>query len=76
MREMTRTVYVMRWAHQYDPVMDESTVRVFLSLCETENTRDAAALLRVNQSNVSRALTRLELEFGAELFTGTAGGSS
>jgi DNA-binding transcriptional LysR family regulator len=49
--------------------MDESTLRIFLTLCETENTRDAAALLRVNQSNVSRALARLELQTGAELFT-------
>ena len=49
--------------------MDESTLRIFLTLCETENTRDAAALLRVNQSNVSRALARLELQAGAELFT-------
>jgi DNA-binding transcriptional LysR family regulator len=49
--------------------MDESTLRIFLTLCETENTRDAAALLRVNQSNVSRALARLELQVGAELFT-------
>lgn len=48
--------------------MDESDLRVFLSLCETENTRDTAALLRVNQSNVSRALGRLEAELGAELF--------
>ena len=49
--------------------MDEATLRCFLTLCETENTRDAAALLRVNQSNVSRALVRLEGELGAELFT-------
>lgn len=49
--------------------MDETTLRIFLTLCETENTRDAAALLRVNQSNVSRALARLEQEVGAELFT-------
>lgn len=49
--------------------MDEVTLRTFLTLCETENTRDAAALLRVNQSNVSRSLARLEGELGAELFT-------
>ncbi|HEY3408954.1 MAG TPA: LysR family transcriptional regulator [Propionicimonas sp.] len=49
--------------------MDEQTLQVFLTLCDTENTRDAAALLRVNQSNVSRALARLEGEVGAELFT-------
>ncbi|MCA0296764.1 MAG: LysR family transcriptional regulator [Actinobacteria bacterium] len=49
--------------------MDEQTLQVFLTLSDTENTRDAAALLRVNQSNVSRALARLEDELGAELFT-------
>ncbi len=49
--------------------MDEATLRTFLALADTENTRDAAAALRVNQSNVSRALARLEHEVGAELFT-------
>jgi DNA-binding transcriptional LysR family regulator len=49
--------------------VDEQALEVFLTLSETENTRDAAALLRVNQSNVSRALARLEAELGAELFT-------
>lgn len=49
--------------------MNESDLRVFLTVAETENTRDAAALLRVNQSNVSRALARLEGELSAELFT-------
>jgi DNA-binding transcriptional LysR family regulator len=49
--------------------VDEQTLRTFLALSDTENTRDAAALLRVNQSNVSRALARLEAELGAELFT-------
>lgn len=49
--------------------MDESDLRCFLILCETENTRDAAALLRVNQSNVSRALARLESDLGTQLFT-------
>lgn len=49
--------------------MDEQTIRTFLALSDTENTRDAAALLRVNQSNVSRALARLEAELGTELFT-------
>ena len=44
--------------------MDEQTLQVFLTLSDTENTRDAAALLRVNQSNVSRALARLEGELG------------
>lgn len=49
--------------------MDDLTLHTFLVLADTENTRDAAALLRVNQSNVSRALARLEDELGAELFT-------
>jgi DNA-binding transcriptional LysR family regulator len=48
--------------------VDEQTLRTFLALADTENTRDAAALLRVNQSNVSRALARLEAELGAALF--------
>jgi LysR family transcriptional regulator, transcription activator of glutamate synthase operon len=47
----------------------ESDLKAFLTLAETENTRDAAALLRVNQSNVSRSLARLEHDLGAELFT-------
>ncbi|WNM27232.1 LysR family transcriptional regulator [Demequina capsici] len=49
--------------------MDEYTLRTFLSLAETENTRDTAAFLRVNQSNVSRTLARLEAEVGTSLFT-------
>jgi DNA-binding transcriptional LysR family regulator len=49
--------------------VDEHTLRSFLALSDTESTRDAAAQLRVNQSNVSRALTRLEAELGTELFT-------
>lgn len=49
--------------------MNEADLRVFLTLAETENGRDAAALLQVNQSNVSRALARLETELQAELFT-------
>lgn len=48
--------------------MNETDLRVFLVLADTENTRDAAALLVVNQSNVSRSLARLEREVGAELF--------
>ncbi|WP_062205172.1 LysR family transcriptional regulator [Demequina salsinemoris] len=48
--------------------MDEDALRTFLSLADTENTRDTAALLRVNQSNVSRTLARLEAEVGAPLF--------
>ncbi|MGF0118670.1 LysR substrate-binding domain-containing protein [Promicromonospora sp. Marseille-Q5078] len=48
--------------------MDEQTLRVFLSLCETESTRDTAALLRVDQSTVSRTLARLEAGLGVELF--------
>lgn len=49
--------------------MDELDLRVFLTLTDTENTRDAAAVHGVNQSNVSRALARLEAELGAQLFT-------
>lgn len=49
--------------------MDETALRVFLSLAQTENTRDTAAHLRVNQSNVSRALARLEADTGMTLFT-------
>jgi DNA-binding transcriptional LysR family regulator len=49
--------------------VNEADLRVFLTLADTENTRDAAAIQRVNQSNVSRALARLEAELGAELFT-------
>lgn len=49
--------------------MDEQSLRVFLSLAQTENTRDTAAELRVNQSNVSRAIARLEASVGMPLFT-------
>ena len=49
--------------------MDEQTLRIFLSLAETQNTRDTAAELRINQSNVSRALARLEDEVGMALFS-------
>lgn len=49
-------------------MVNEADLRVFLTLAETENSRDAAALLQVNQSNVSRALARLESELKAELF--------
>lgn len=48
--------------------MDELALRTFLSLAETENTRDTAAVLRVNQSNVSRTLARLEQHLGTTLF--------
>ncbi|MEV4897780.1 LysR family transcriptional regulator [Nonomuraea sp. NPDC055795] len=48
--------------------MDVQTLRWFLSLCETENMRDTAALERVNQSTLSRALARLEADVGTELF--------
>ncbi|WP_327084974.1 LysR substrate-binding domain-containing protein [Nonomuraea sp. NBC_01738] len=43
-------------------------LRWFVSLCETENMRDTAALERINQSTLSRSLARLEEEVGAELF--------
>lgn len=49
--------------------MDEQALRIFLSLAQTENTRDTAAELQVNQSNVSRALARLEASLGMALFT-------
>ena len=48
--------------------MDEQALRAFLSLAQTENTRDTAAELAVNQSNVSRALARLEASIGMPLF--------
>jgi len=48
--------------------VDTVSLRTFLSLCETENMRDTAAYERVNQSNVSRALKRLEADLGVELF--------
>ncbi len=48
--------------------MNEPDLRVFLALADTENTRDAAAVLGVNQSNVSRTLARVEAELGVELF--------
>lgn len=48
--------------------VEETTLRWFLSLCETENMRDTAALLRINQSSLSRALGRLEKDLGVQLF--------
>ncbi len=48
--------------------MDLADLHTFLSLCETENMRDTAAHQRVNQSNVSRALGRLEAELAVQLF--------
>ncbi len=48
--------------------MDEISLRVFVSLCETENTRDTAADLAMSQSGVSRTLARLENELGVALF--------
>ncbi|MBN6054989.1 LysR family transcriptional regulator, partial [Nonomuraea sp. RK-328] len=48
--------------------MDVQTLRWFLSLCDTENMRDTAALEGVNQSTLSRALARLEADLGVELF--------
>lgn len=49
-------------------LMDEQALRIFLSLAQTQNTRDTAAELRVNQSNVSRGLARLEAAVGMALF--------
>lgn len=48
--------------------MDLQTLRWFLSLCDTENMRDTAAVERVNQSTLSRSLARLEADLGVELF--------
>ncbi|WP_214412274.1 LysR family transcriptional regulator [Sphaerisporangium fuscum] len=48
--------------------MDVQTLRWFLSLCDTENMRDTAAMERVNQSTLSRSLARLEADLGVELF--------
>lgn len=48
--------------------VDEQALRIFLSLAQTQNTRDTAALLQVNQSNVSRAIARLEAHLGLALF--------
>lgn len=48
--------------------MDVQALRWFLSLCDTENMRDTAAMEGVNQSTLSRALARLESELGVELF--------
>jgi LysR family transcriptional activator of glutamate synthase operon len=49
--------------------MDEESLRVFLSLVQTENTRDSGEILATNHSKVSRALARLEEQVGTELFT-------
>lgn len=57
----------MHPAHRLGP-MDESSLRVFLSLCRTESTRDTAAHLGVDQSTVSRTLSRLERTVGVRLF--------
>ncbi|WP_433256615.1 LysR family transcriptional regulator [Streptosporangium sp. CA-135522] len=48
--------------------MDMQALRWFLSLCDTENMRDTAAIEGVNQSTLSRSLARLEAELGVELF--------
>lgn len=66
MREMLLLTKLMPVAHH--PRVDEQTLRWFLSLCDTENMRDTAAVERVNQSTLSRALARLEAELGVELF--------
>ena len=49
-------------------VIDLPALRLFLSLCETENMRDTASENAISQSNVSRALARLEHDLGVELF--------
>lgn len=48
--------------------MEEQALRWFLSLCDTENMRDTAAMEGVNQSTLSRSLARLEADLGVELF--------
>ncbi|PJI93428.1 LysR family transcriptional regulator [Luteimicrobium subarcticum] len=48
--------------------MDALSLRIFLSLADTENTRDTAAILGVGQPAVSRTLARLERSVGMELF--------
>ncbi len=57
----------MRNAHKV-ALVDELALRTFLSLAETENTRDTAALLTMSQSHVSRTLARLESHVGTPLF--------
>ena len=48
--------------------MDIQALRWFVVLCETENTRDAAAEVGTGQSAMSRALSRLEADLGVPLF--------
>ncbi len=48
--------------------MDVTTLRWFLSLCETQNMRDSAARLGVPQPTMSRAIARLEREIGIAVF--------
>lgn len=48
--------------------MDEIALRVFVSLCETENMRDTAAELTMSPSGVSRTLARMERDLGVDLF--------
>lgn len=43
-------------------------LRWFLSLCTTQSTRASASQLGVDQSALSRALGRLEVELGSQLF--------
>ena len=63
---MTQMRPLMRSVHH--GWMDDTTLRWFLSLCETQNMRDSAARLGVPQSTMSRAITRLEHEVGIGLF--------
>lgn len=66
MLKMKKLTMLMHISHH--GWMDVQTLRWFLSLCDTENMRDTAAMERVNQSTLSRALARLEDELGVELF--------
>lgn len=59
---------MMRESDYCGSVIDLPALRLFLSLCETENMRDTASENAISQSNVSRALARLERDLGVELF--------
>lgn len=67
MREMQFCAPLLRMLHHGD--MDVAALRWFVTLCETENVRDTAAVHRTHPSSVSRSLARLEAEVGSELFT-------
>ena len=66
MRKMQNLTELMRAEHHRG--MELQTLRWFLTLCDTENMRDTAAMEGINQSTLSRALGRLEADLGVELF--------